>query len=47
MSHAKVTLPGAVAFGWDVSTVRVREPGSEDPNLAVSSFELLPVLPIS
>lgn len=41
VSHAKVTLQGAAVFAWDDSPVRVREPGSEDPN----SFELLPVLP--
>lgn len=47
MSHAKVSLQGVVAFGYDDSTVSVREPASEDFNLAVSSFELLPMLPIS
>lgn len=47
VSHAKVSLQGVVAFGYDDSTVSVREPASEDFNLAVSSFELLPMLPIS
>lgn len=47
MSHAKVTLQGAVAFGWGDSTVSVRGPGSEDPTSLFSSFDLLPEFPIS